>query len=82
MFEYSICNQADEEIFVKQCSALEKHIPGLVKKDLSTDVDNSKVQEYTLGDAEITVHNDYYINEVVVKSEIELEHFFINHSRP
>jgi len=33
VYEYNICNQADEEIFVKQCAALEKNIPNLKKNE-------------------------------------------------
>lgn len=33
MFSYGICNIPDEEIFFKQCKALEKNIKGLKKKD-------------------------------------------------
>lgn len=76
MFEYYICNQADEEVFVKQCNALEKNIPGIIKGELLTDVDESKVQEYVLNDKEIKVYNSYYTNEVYIKSEEELLHYF------
>lgn len=31
MFEYAVCNQADKEIFIKQCKALEKNIPHIQK---------------------------------------------------
>ena len=49
MFEYSICNQADEEIFKRQCNALEKKFSELLVKDnFLTDVDGSKIQTYTL----------------------------------
>ncbi|GLC88693.1 hypothetical protein [Lysinibacillus piscis] len=76
MFEYNICNQPDEEIFVKQCSALEKHLPELRKKDLLTDVDNSKIQSYNLKGSIIKVYNDYVIGAVYIKSEIDIEPFF------
>lgn len=76
MIEYNIYDQADESIFEKQCAALEKHIPGLVKKDLLIDVDNSKIQHYDLNGSAITVHNDYYVGAVYVKSETELKQFF------
>lgn len=76
MFEYNICTQADDEIFEKQCAALEKHIPGLVKRDLLTDVDNSKIQHYELNGFPVRVHNDYYVGAVYVKSEIDLEPYF------
>lgn len=76
MFDYNICTQADDEIFDKQCLALEKHIPGIIKQDLSVDVDDSKVQHYELGSSVITVHNDQYVGAVYIKSEIELEQYF------
>lgn len=76
MFEYNIYNQADEVIFEKQCLALEKNIPNLIKKDLLIDVDESKIQEYDLKGSKITVYNSTYLNEVYVKSEIELEPYF------
>lgn len=76
MIEYNICNQADEDIFEKQCRAFEKNIPGIAKKDLTVDVDNSKIQNYSIGGSSVTVYNDYYINAVYVKSEIDLNQFF------
>lgn len=76
MYEYSICNQVDEEIFFKQCAALEKNIPNLKKLELLIDVDESKIQKYLLGDKEINVHNSNYENEVYIKSEVELTQYF------
>ncbi|RDY22874.1 hypothetical protein CHF27_011180 [Romboutsia maritimum] len=76
MYEYSICNQADEEIFKKQCKALEDKIPNLEKCNLLTDVDESKLQKYILNGNEINVYNSYYINEVYIKSQIELTQYF------
>lgn len=76
MFEYSICNQADAEIFEKQCTALEKHIPGIEKIDSLIDVDGSETRQYLVDGKKIEVHNSNYTNEVYIKSEIELEQFF------
>lgn len=76
MFEYNICNEADEDIFKKQCLALEKNIPNLVKKDLVIDVDGSKIQEYVLRGAKITAINNKYLGEVQIISEVDLEQFF------
>lgn len=76
MFEYTICNQADEEIFGKQCTALEKRIPGIEKTDSLVDVDGSETRTYLVEGSKITVHNDYYINELYIKSDIELKQFF------
>lgn len=76
MFEYNICTQADKDVFVKQCNALEKRIPNIQKGDLLSDVDGSQVQLYALDEKNISVHNSYYIDAVFIKSEIELEHYF------
>ncbi|MBU3193476.1 hypothetical protein KPL25_05800 [Clostridium algidicarnis] len=76
VFEYNICNQADEEIFIKQCAALENKILNLIKGKLIVDVDESKIQEYLLNDKKISVYNSYYINEVYIKSEIDLIPYF------
>lgn len=76
MFEYWICNQADEEIFQKQCEAIERNIVPLEKREMLKDVDDSKIQTYNFQGKDIKVYNDYSMNEVYVKSEIELQQFF------
>lgn len=76
MFEYNICNEADEEIFVKQCEALENRIPNIKKDKLLIDVDESKIQRYLLNDKIILVYNSNYLNSVYVKSEIDLIQYF------
>ncbi|MCD5415472.1 MAG: hypothetical protein LR001_10885 [Clostridiales bacterium] len=76
MYDYTICRHADEEIFVKQCIAMEKNISGIVKDKLLIDVDESKIQIYTLKGKEIIIHNSYYIDAVYVKSEIDLAPYF------
>ena len=78
MFEYSICNAFDDNIFMQQCVALEKTIKSLEKKELIEDVDGSKIQQYLYDSKKITVYNSYLENEVYVKSDIELESFFNN----
>lgn len=76
MFEYNICNQNDNEIFKKQCTALEKNIPEIIKSKLLTDVDGSQTQIYLKGDKRITVHNSVYLNEVYIKSDVDLDLYF------
>ncbi len=73
---YGVCNQFDNEIFIKQCKALEKRIPALEKQELLHDVDDSKTQIYKLGCAQISVHNSRYLNEVYIESGIDLTKFF------
>ena len=76
MFDYTICNQPDVDIFKRQCQALENHIPNIEKSKLITDVDGSLVQHYSLGEKNITVYNSYYIGAVYIKSEVDLTPFF------
>lgn len=76
MFEYGICTECDEEIFKKQCAALERHIPDLIRTVNYTDVDGTQVQKYSKDGSLITVRNDYDVGAVYIESEIELERFF------
>lgn len=77
MFEYSICNQADEEIFKRQCNELEKKFSELLVKDnFLTDVDGSKIQTYTLNGKKVKVVMSNYENEVYIYSEIDLKEYF------
>lgn len=78
MYRYMICDAPNEEIFYKQCDALEKNIKEIDKKDLLEDVDGSKIQVYYYNNKNIKVINSYYENELFVESEIELEKFFKN----
>lgn len=76
MYEYNICNQANEDIFAKQCLALEKKINNLEKLELLTDVDGSKIQSYRLENKNIKVFNSNDVDAVYIKSEIELTKYF------
>ncbi len=75
MFHYTISNMPDEEIFNKQCLALEKNVPSLIKKNLLEDVDGSLTQIYEKGGNKIIVHNSEYVGALYIDSEIELEQF-------
>lgn len=75
-YEYNICTAADKEIFDKQYAALEKHIPGIERSDMLTDVDGSQTQIYELNGKKIIVHNSYYIDAVYIDSEVELTEYF------
>lgn len=76
MFSYTICNVPDNDIFHRQCNALEKHIPSLKKSDLLTDVDGSQTQIYQIDGKEIIVHNSNYVGAVYIDSEIDIEQYF------
>lgn len=77
MYSYSICTEPDHEIFTRQCEALEKNIPGLVKVEKLEDVDGSQIQVYKLGLQEISVYNSYYVGAVYIESEVDLEKYFL-----
>jgi len=76
MFEYTICTEPDEDIFYRQCKALEKRFPEMQKEELLEDVDGTLIQEYIHPKGEITVKNDYYIGIVSVDSEFDLRPYF------
>ncbi len=76
IFEYMICNIADKEIFEKQCAALEKKYPDLKKEQRLQDADDSEIQIYNLSGKKIRVYNSYYLNEVYVRSDVDLMAFF------
>ncbi len=76
MFHYNVCTETDRKIFIKQCNALEKNIPGITKGELLEDADGSETQVYKVNDKRITVHNSYYVGAVYVDSEIKLESYF------
>lgn len=77
MFEYLICNIADKETFKRQCLALEKNIKELRKDKQLVDVDGSIIQSYFLDDKKVTVYNSFYLNEVYIQSEFDLEKHFV-----
>ena len=69
----------DEDIFYRQCKALEDKVPNIVKDgNLLTDVDGTLIQMYALDGLRIQVINDRFIppGEVCIESEIDLEQFF------
>ena len=76
MFEYNICNQADAELFRKQCSALEKQVPGLQPEEILEDVDGTMVQRYRHGLGVVTVKNDLQVDALYVVSDFDLLPYF------
>jgi hypothetical protein len=81
-YNYVICTRADYDTYRKQCAALEKHVPDLVKEKELHDVDDSRYQHYWYGDQEIRVCNSTYLDELFVESDIELQQFFNSEEPP
>ena len=75
-FHYNICTEADEELFYKQCTALENHIPDLSKERLLQDVDGSLIQIYYHEKGELVVYNDYLVGALYIESDFDIEPYF------
>ena len=76
MFDYNICDQADPDIFYKQCRALETNIPGLKPFKLLEDVDGTLMQRYKHDSGLIIVMNDTEVDSVYIISEFDLLPYF------
>ena len=76
LFEYNICNQADSELFHRQCRALEAHVPGLQADEVLADVDGSLIQIYRSVKGTIKVKSDTQVDAVYVVSEFDLLPYF------
>jgi len=76
MFSYLFCEEPDEVFFLNQCEAIENNIPGLRKRELIIEEDNSKVQEYYLGDEQLIVYNSYENNSVYIESDFDIDPYF------
>lgn len=76
MFSYQICNRPDDNIFARQCAALEKRIPGLSKREILHDVDGSKFQGYEKNGQTITVKKDVAVGTIEIDSEFDIDPFF------
>ena len=76
LFEYNICNQADAELFERQCNALEASIPGLRESDFLEDVDGTLTKTYCHQNGKIKVKNDTQVDALYVTSEFDLLPYF------
>jgi hypothetical protein len=74
-YERMVCNQQDDEIFVRQCKALEANIPGLVKGELIQVLDLDR-QKYMLNGKSVVVENDALVGGVFVRSDVDLLPYF------
>ena len=81
MFDYTICNAPDSDIFLRQCKALEKNIPDLKKSEILKDIDGSQIAVYFKDGKKVTVHNSYYVGAVYIQSEFDLTTFFTKKER-
>ncbi len=75
-YSYAICDQADDEIFRKQCIALENHIPNLIKERLLEDVDGSLYQEYHHEKGELIVCSEIPVGAVYIDSDFDINPYF------
>lgn len=78
-FRYDICNEADTDIYHRQCVAIEKNIPGLLKHTQLEDVDGSLLQQYSSPSGDVVVCCDEDIDEVNVYSDYDLSPFFVSY---
>lgn len=76
MFDYTVCTQADVELFYKQCAAIEKNIPSLKKYKLLEDVDGTLVQRYDHARGQIMVKNDVQVDALHVTADFDLLPYF------
>ncbi len=76
MYEYIICNSADEEIFYRQCRALEKHIPDLQVGKFLDCLDETLIQYFQHPKGKIEVWNHADTDAVYVDSEFDLLPYF------
>lgn len=76
MFQYTVCNIPDHDVYCRQCRAIEKSVPGIKKVDEFRDVDDSYMSIYEKDGAKVRVCNDWVVGGVFVDSEIDLLPFF------
>lgn len=76
MFDYTVCTQADAELFHKQCAAIEKNIPNLEKQKMLEDVDGTLSQRYNHPRGSIVVKNDMQVDALYVTADFDLLPYF------
>ena len=75
-FHYTICTQPDEELFCKQCIAIEKRFPNIPRDDWLEDVDGSSYKTYYHPKGMIRVCNDCNSGCLYVDSDFDLIPYF------
>lgn len=76
MNKYTICNFADDEIFRKQCRALEKYVPNLKPERFWDCLDGTLIQYYQHPKGKVEVRSDADTDVVYVDSEFDLLPYF------
>lgn len=72
MFDYTISPYADEKIFNMALNLFESKFSDVRKEKLLVDVDDTALQIYVKSDKRIKFFNDYEVDAVYVKSDIDL----------
>lgn len=75
-YSYNVCDQANEELFYRQCAALVKHIPGLKPERLLQDVDGTLIQCYQHPRGELRVVNDCDTWALYIDSDFDIDPYF------
>ena len=75
MFEYTIANFPDKELFFEQCEALEENVPGLEKDKQVTDVDGTLIRLYSLNGKKLTIFNATDFG-IYINSEFDINPYF------
>lgn len=78
MFEYNVFPENSPYEFKKACQKIEHEFPKADKKKILIDVDGTTIQTYTYNGKDIDVYDDYNVGAVFIKSEMELNSFFLN----
>jgi hypothetical protein len=76
MFDYTICDQADELLFRKQCFALERNVQGLTNDALLESPDGTLIQKYTHPKGTVMVKNDVQVDALYILSDFDLLPYF------
>ena len=77
MFDYTILPYADDEIFNRALNLFESKFPDVKKDELLDDVDGTAIQIYVNKDKRIKFYNNYKIDSVYIKSDIDLSPFYL-----
>jgi hypothetical protein len=72
MFDYTILPYADDRVFGNALNLFESKFPSFKKEELLVDVDDSSVQIYIYNNKKIKFYNDYEVDAIYVKSDIDL----------